>query len=473
MSRSIEVRNPRNGKFDYVIIPPPERLLVQKCNRLRRGQKNWQEIGLEIRIAALQEWKQALISTKDKLSDALVADTGRWAVSQLEIDSFLASIDYWCEVAPKILRSHRRQRTSVRFIQLEQTEVPYQLVGVISPWSFPLMLSTMDTIPALVAGSAVIVKPSEITPRFMTPLLTALNTVPILRDVLNFVEGGRDTGSVLIECVDFLCFTGNASTGLEVATSANKQFIPACLELGGKNPAIILESADLDLATSSVLWGSVFNSGQSCHSLERIYVAESIYDKFYHQLVAKAHRLKFSYPELSNGDIGPIIAEKQAVIIEKHLQDALERGAIIHCGGEVEELGGGWWCHPTVITGVNHSMKIMVEETFGPIIPVMPFSQVEEAIDLANDSLYGLSGAVFAETEAEALEVAGKLNLSAVSINDAALSMIIQEGEQNPFRFSGMGSSRTGIAALQRFLRKKALFVKTKLVANPWWFDGD
>ncbi len=471
MSRPIEVRNPRNGKFDYVIIPPPERLLLQQCNRLRRAQKSWQEIGLDIRIAALQEWKQAILSHKDKLSDALVADTGRWEISQLEIDSFLDSIDYWCKLAPRVLRS-ARQETSIRFIQLEQTGVPYQLVGVISPWSFPLMLSTIDTIPALIAGCAVIVKPSELTPRFMAPLLSALNTVPILRDVLNFVEGGRETGAVLIECVDFICFTGNATTGLEVATSANRQFIPACLELGGKNPAIVLESADLGLTTSAVLWGSVFNSGQSCHCLERIYVPESIYDKFYHQLVAKAYRLKFSHPELSSGDIGPIIAEKQAVIIEDHLQDAVNRGAIIHCGGKVEELGGGWWCPPTVISDVNHSMKIMTEETFGPIIPVMPFSEVKEAIDLANDSLYGLSGAVFAQTEAEALEVAGQLNLSAVSINDAALNLIIQEGEQNPFRFSGMGSSRTGIAALQRFLRKKTLFVRTKLVANPWWFNS-
>lgn len=472
MSRPIEVRNPRNGKFDYVIIPPPERLLVQQCNRLRRAQKNWQEIGLEIRIAALQEWKQAIISNKDKLSDALVADTGRWAISQLEIESFLANIDYWCKVAPKILRSPR-QETSIRFIQLEQTGVPYQLVGVISPWSFPLMLSTTDTIPALIAGCAVIVKPSEITPRFMAPLLAALNTVPILRDVLNFVEGGRETGAVLIECVDFLCFTGNASTGLEVAASANKQFIPVCLELGGKNPAIILESADLDLTTSAILWGSVLNAGQSCHSLERIYVAESIYEKFYHQLVAKAHRLKFCYPEPSSGDIGPIIAEKQAAIIEEHLQDAVERGAIVHCGGEIEELGGGWWCRPTVITDVDHSMKVMTEETFGPIIPVMSFSQVEEAIDLANDSLYGLSGAVFAQAEAEALAVAEQLNVSAVNINDAALSIIIQEGEQNPFKFSGMGSSRTGVIALQRFVRKKVLFVKTKSVPDPWWFDDD
>ena len=469
MSRPIEVRNPRNGKFDYVIIPPPAKLLVQQCNRLRRAQKSWQEIGLEIRIAALQEWKQAIISIKDKLSDALVADTGRWAFSQLEIDSFLANIDYWCRVAPKILRSPR-QETSVRFIQLEQTGVPYQLVGVISPCSFPLMLSTIDTIPALIAGCAVIVKPSEITPRFMAPLLTALNKVPILRDVLNFVEGGRETGSVLIESVDFICFTGNASTGLEVAASANRQFIPACLELGGKNPAIILESADLDLTTSAVLWGSVLNSGQSCHSLERIYVAESIYEKFYHQLVAKAHRLKYCHPEPSSGDIGPIIAEKQAAIIEEHLQDAVEQGATIHCGGEIEKLGGGWWCRPTVITDVNHSMKIMREETFGPIMPVMSFLIVEEAIDLANDSLYGMSAAVFSESEAEALKVAEQLNVAAVNINDAALSVIIQEGEQNPFKFSGMGSSRTGIVALERFVRKKALFVKTKLVANPWWF---
>ncbi|MBD2510460.1 aldehyde dehydrogenase family protein [Nostoc muscorum FACHB-395] len=471
MTKPIEVRNPRNGKFDYVIIPPPPRLLAQQCKRSRRAQVNWQKLGLEGRIEALQQWKAAIVSERDRLTEALVNDTGRLSTSILEIDSFLSSIDRWCRLAPELLQDSAKN-TAIPFIALQQTSVPYPLVGIISPWNFPLLLSTIDTIPALLAGCAVIVKPSEIAPRFVAPLTTALNAVPKLRDVLTFVEGAGATGSILIDNVDLVCFTGSVATGRKVAEAAAKRFIPAFLELGGKDPAIVLESANLELATSAILWGSVVNTGQSCLSIERIYVAESIFEKFYHQLVAKAHRLGLAYPTVESGEIGPIIAERQAAIISDHLLDAVENGAVIHCGGVIEDLGGGWWCRPTVLTQVNHSMKVMTEETFGPIMPIMPFSTVEEAVSLANDSIYGLSAAVFA-SEAEALEIAQQIEAGAISINDAALTAIMHEGEKNAFKFSGMGGSRMGAAALKRFMRKKAILIKTNATNDPWWFDNE
>ncbi|MGV0107639.1 aldehyde dehydrogenase family protein [Nostoc sp. DSM 114160] len=470
MTKPIEVRNPRTGKFDYVIIPPPPRLVVQQCKRTRRAQVRWQQLGLEGRIEALQQWKDAIISGRDRLTEALVNDTGRLSASVLEIDSFLSSIDRWCRLAPELLQESAKN-TAISFIALQQTSVPYPLVGVISPWNFPLSLSTVDTIPALLAGCAVIVKPSEITPRFVAPLITALNTVPKLHEVLTFVEGAGATGSLLIENVDLVCFTGSVATGRKVAQAAAKQFIPAFLELGGKDPAIVLESANLELATSAILWSSVVNTGQSCLSIERIYVADSIFEKFYHQLVAKAHRLKLAYPTVESGEIGPIVAEKQAAIISDHLLDAVEKGAVIHCGGVIEDLGGGWWCRPTVLTQVNHSMKVMTEETFGPIMPVMPFSGVGEAVSLANDSIYGLSAAVFA-SETEALEVAYQIDAGAISINDAGLTAIMHEGEKNAFKFSGLGQSRIGAAAMKRFMRKKAILIKTNATNDPWWFEN-
>ncbi len=470
MTKPIEVRNPRTGKFDYVIIPPPPRLVVQQCKRTRRAQVRWQQMGLEGRIEALQQWKEAIVLGRDRLTEALVNDTGRLSTSILEIDSFLSSIDRWCRLAPELLQESAKN-TAIPFIALQQTSVPYPLVGIISPWNFPLLLSTIDTIPALLAGCAVIVKPSEIAPRFVAPLITALNAVPKLHEVLTFVEGAGATGSTLIENVDLVCFTGSVATGRKVAQAAAKQFIPAFLELGGKDPAIVLESANLELATSAILWGSVVNTGQSCLSIERIYVAESIFEKFYHQLVAKAHRLGLAYPTVESGEIGPIIAQKQAAIISDHLLDAVEKGAVIHCGGVIEDLGGGWWCRPTVLTQVNHSMKVMTEETFGPIMPVMPFSTVEEAVSLANDSIYGLSAAIFA-LETEALKIAQQIDAGAISINDAALTAIMHEGEKNAFKFSGLGGSRMGAAALKRFMRKKAILIKTNASNDPWWFEN-
>lgn len=472
MTKPIEVRNPRTGKFDYVIIPPPPKLLSQQCHRLRRGQIAWQEIGIEGRIDALKQWKKAIISDRKLLTDALVNDTGRLSTSISEIDSFLNSIDRWCNLAPQLLQETAKN-TSIPFIAVQQTAVPYTLVGVISPWNFPLLLSTIDTIPALLAGCAVIVKPSEITPRFVAPLMTTLNTIPHLRDALNFVEGAGQIGASLIEEVDLICFTGSVETGRIVGEAAARNFIPAFLELGGKDPAIVLESADLDLATSGILWGAVFNTGQSCLSIERIYVAESIFEQFYHLLITKAHRLQLAYPTIESGEIGPIISENQAAIINEHIQDAVAKGAIIHCGGKVEELGGGWWCRPTVMTQVNHDMKIMTEETFGPIMPIMPFSTIEEAIDLANDSIYGLSAAIFAEPPELALEIGMQIDAGAISINDAGLTAIMHEGEKNAFKFSGLGSSRMGAAALKRFFRKKAFLIKTNSQKDPWWFNDE
>ncbi len=471
MANKIEVRNPRTGEIDYWIAPPTGDRLNEICSGLRQAQVDWQQGGLEKRIEALQLWKQAVLSQKDELINALVTDTGRLSESVLEVDSFISSIDRWCGLAPKLLTTESRT-TAVPFIRLQQLLVPYPLVGVISPWNFPLLLSAIDTIPALLAGCAVIVKPSEIAPRFIEPLAKTLALVPELKDILVYVPGAGDTGAVLIENIDLVCFTGSVATGRKVAEAAARRFIPSFLELGGKDPAIVLASADIELATSAILWGSVVNAGQSCLSIERIYVAESIFDNFVEKLLAKAKSLKLAYPSLEEGQIGPIIAEKQADIIAEHLQDAVNKGAVVHCGGEIEQLAGGFWCRPTVLTQVNHSMKVMSEETFAPIMPVMSFSSPEKSITLANDTIYGLSAAIFAGSEAEALEVAQHLQAGAISINDAGLTAFIHEAEKNAFKFSGIGGSRMGAAALTRFMRKKSFLIKTNSKADPWWFRG-
>ena len=470
MLNSYSVRNPRTGQIDYVITPPTPELLVQQCTNLREAQVNWQESGLASRIEVMQTWKQALLSQKKEMIEVLISDTGRLLESVTEVESVISSIDRWCGLAPELLVEAEAKSTAIPFIHLQHQSVPYQLVGVISPWNFPLLLSLIDTIPALLAGCAVVVKPSEITPRFIQLLRETIASVPRLSDVLAYIEGGGDTGATLIEYVDLVCFTGSVATGKKVAEKAAQQFIPAFLELGGKDPAIVLESADLELATSGILWGSVVNGGQSCLSIERIYVAESILDDFVAQLIAKAKRLELAYPSIEDGQIGPIIAARQADIIALHLQDAVEKGAVVHCGGSVEELAGGLWCCPTVLTQVNHSMKVMTEETFGPIMPVMAFATIEEAIQLAHDTIYGLSAAVFAGSEAEAIAVANQLQAGAISINDAGLTALIHEAEKNSFKFSGMGGSRMGAAALKRFMRKKAFLIKKEPIPDPWWF---
>lgn len=472
MVNQLQIRNPRNGKFDYFITPATGEQIANKSTNLRAAQIEWQLSGIEKRIEAMQQWKKAILSDQEKLIQTLANDTGRLIESRIEIDSVVNSIDRWCKLAPELLATAETKTTTIPFIQLQNQLIPYQLVGIISPWNFPLLLSLIDAIPALIAGCAVMVKPSEITPRFIKPLLETIAAVPVLRDVLTYIEGAGETGAALIEYVDFICFTGSVATGKKVAEKAAKKFIPACLELGGKDPAIVLNSADLELATSGILWGSVVNAGQSCLSIERIYVAESILTEFITKLTEKTKCLKLAYPHIESGEIGPIISDKQADIIREHLQDAVRKGAVIHWGGNVEKLDSGFWCLPTVLSQVNHSMKIMTEETFGPIMPVMSFATVEEAVRLANDTIYGLSAAIFAASEIEALAVASQINAGGISINDAGLTALINEGEKNSFKFSGLGTSRMGADGMKRFMRKKAILSKINSVPNPWWFKS-
>lgn len=461
------------GNMITTYFHPLLKELADLCQRMRQGQLQWQAIGIEGRIAALQQWKQTVQNALGSIVEALCVDTGRKAESILEAQLIASSIDRWCKIATDCLPPQSEKPSSVSFIHLRQDLEPYELVAVISPWNFPLLLSLIDTIPALLAGCAVIVKPSEITPRFIKPLMNTISQVPELASVLTYVEGAGSTGAQLVELADLICFTGSVATGLKVYQAAAQHFKPVFLELGGKDPAIVTASANLDHATSSLLWGSVVNAGQSCLSIERIYVEDSVFDQFVSMLVEKTNQLRFAYPDYDSGQIGPIISDKQIDIINEHLRDAKEKGANILTGkGYVEMIDGGGWCFPTVLTNVTHEMKVMTEETFGPLMPVMPFHGIEDGIAKANSTIYGLSGAVFAGTVEEALFIAKRIKGGAISINDSALTAIIHEGEKNSFKMSGMGGTRMGPSAIKRFMRQKVYLIKTQPIASPWWFDA-
>ena len=455
----MKVRNPRSGEFDFEITPPSEAELDQLTDALRDAQPSWAAQGVEVRIAVVQQWKQEILAAKEEIVDALTTDTGRHRVSLVEVDIVTGVIERWSKQGAGLLAGVEHGSVIFPDIRFASQEVPYGLVGVISPWNFPLGLSFLDTVPALVAGCSVIVKPSEVTPRFADPLMKTIEAVPALHKVLRFVQGAGDTGAALVDRSDIICFTGSVATGRKVAEQAARNFIPSCLELGGKDPLIILESADLDRAATVTLRASINNTGQACQSMERIYVAAPIFDDFVARLVEKAEKVELSYPDPRHGIVGPLIFEKQGDIINRHLDDALAKGAHIRTGGKVENLGGGLWIRPTVLTDVTHDMVIMRDETFGPIMPIMKFDTVDEAVELANDTDFGLSGGVIGGTVDEALAVGRRINAGAVSINDAGLTALTQEAEKNSFKFSGMGGSRTGAPAITRFVRRKALMI--------------
>ncbi|WP_433413057.1 aldehyde dehydrogenase family protein [Microtetraspora malaysiensis] len=464
-----QVRDPRTGEIERALRPPTSAELGDLVARLRAAQPRWTARTPERRATALLTWREEIDAARDELVAALTADTGRLTESVMEVDAVSGMLERWAAQAPALLAPPPPRQATIPGIEIRGDGVPYPLVGVISPWNFPLLLGLIDAIPALAAGCAVLIKPSEVTPRFIAPLMTTVARVPELAEVVAMVEGDGATGAAIVNLVDAVAFTGSVPTGRTVAAAAATAFIPAFLELGGKDPAIVLAGADLDRASSSILWGATTNAGQSCLSIERVYVEDSAYDEFLRMLVEKAERLRPAYPEPGDGQVGPVIDLAQAVVIERHLADALEKGAVVRCGGQVERLGGGRWCRPTVLTDVDHDMLVMTEETFGPIVPVMRVRDADHAVELANDSAYGLSAAVFAADTATAMAAADRLRVGAVSVNDSALTAFVHEGEKNSFNASGLGGSRMGPASLSRFLRRRSYLVNESTRPDPWW----
>jgi len=469
---TVRVRNPRNGEFDYEFEVPEHEALVELAAVMRAAQRGWGASPVERRIEVLQRWKAELLSHRAAIVAALSTDTGRHQLAQAEFGGTVDAIDRWCVQAPALVHGEEQRSKVQPSITCRTQLVPHALVGVISRWNFPLVLSLNDAIPALLAGCAVLVKPSEVTPRFVEPLKRSIAALPELAAVLDLVPGDGRTGASLVGLVDAVCFTGSVKTGRLVGRAAAEHFIPAFLELGGKVPVIVTGSADLELATDVVLRASVLAAGQSCQSFERVYVQDTIHDRFVARLVEKARAVTINFPDLHSGVVGPLISYGQADVIADQLDDAVRRGARILCGGQVEiHGGGGRWVRPTVVVDVDHGMKLMTEETLGPVMPVMKFCTVDEAVALANHGVFRLSAAVIAGSLAEAESIAERLEAGAVSLNDGLLTGLMHEAEKNSFEGWQVGGSRLGPAGLTRFLRSKVIIRQTGRPATIGVFD--
>lgn len=458
--RQLAATNPRTGAVDYTFTQPTPAEVDAICARLREAQRAWGNASLEDRTTVLLAWADEIERNAEAIGDAEFADTGRYRISHEVPLRVARSIRVWSQRVPQILKNASFAGTSTvrEGITYETQFKAYPLVGIISPWNHPFLLSTIDAIPALFAGCAVIIKPSEVTPRFVEPVMKTVAAIPQLRDILYFAQGDSEVGKRIIQNADAQCFTGSVNTGRKIAEECARRFIPAFLELGGKDAVIVTASADLDRAATAITRGSVYGTGQICFGIERVYVHESVHDDLVKHLVAKAEELDIAYPNPRQGVMNPFIFPRQATIVDAHLDDAVAKGATIVCGGKSLELGGGRYMKPTVVTHVDHSMKLMTEETFGPVTPVMAYRDEEEALRLANDSEFGLSGAVIAGDFEEATRIGRELNGGAISLQDAALTeSIMQDVEKNSFNKSGMGGSRMGANSVLRFFRKKAL----------------
>jgi acyl-CoA reductase-like NAD-dependent aldehyde dehydrogenase len=462
--RTLPVRNPRTGEIDLHITPPTGDEIKAICERLRAAQRVWARRPLAERIEAMSAWANEIQKNAAAIAAADGTDTGFSHTSRASPHIVALSIRGWCEDVAQILE--RAQVTGASpvmpTVQVRSQFVPIPLLGVISPWNGPLMMSLMDAVPALLAGCAAIIKPSEVTPRFVGPIMQTIRAVPELADVVTYVVGDGVTGQQIIENVDVVCFTGSVTNGRKVAEACARRFIPAFLELGGKDPVIVTGTADVEKAAKAIVRGAVYNTGQVCYSIERVYAHEKIHDALVDALVKEAGRVEINYPDKNKGHIGPFIFERQAAIVDAHLDDALAKGATLVSGGKSERLGGGLYMRPTVLTNVTHGMKIMQDETFGPVIPVMKYRTEEEAVALANDTEFGLSAAVIAGDAAEAERLAEQIDAGGISVQDTFLTFAkLRKIGTHSFKHSGLGGSRTGPESITRFLKRKAILTNT------------
>lgn len=466
---TIEVRNPRTGEPDHRIAVSSRQDVADAAARLRANQPAWEAMGVAGRCGVMARWLGAVKARAADIGEADAVDTGGCHTSYLQGFITMGNVAGWLEDAPRAFEDLKWQgmSTSMPTVEVESQVVAYPVVGVISPWNAPLMLALLDAIPALFAGSAVLLKPSEVTPRVIETLFETVREVPELAAVFDHVAGPGEVGQAVIAEADTICFTGSVPTGRKVAVACAERLIPCNLELGGKDPCIVTESADLDRAATAVLRGAVYATGQVCYSVERVYVNESVHDAFVEKLVALAEKVRLNSNDPRAGHIGPFTFAPQAEIVTRHIQDATDKGAKVLTGGQVETIDGGLYLRPTVLTGMTHDMLIMQDETFGPCIPVMAYGDTEEAIRLANDTRFGLTASVIAGTAEEAKAIGRRLNAGGIFLQDTFLTFAkLRTFGSDSFGWSGYGAPRIGPESLRRFLRRKSLLTQTGPVAD-------
>lgn len=424
---------------------------------LRVEQAGWADLSPRARAAHLLKYRDWLLDNECRLAVTLQRETGKpWAEANLEIPYIVDAINYYARTAPGLLADRTPPRHGMIAATKRQLLVqrPYPVVGVITPWNFPLGLSLLDAVPALLAGAAVVVKPSEFTPLTVAAAVDGWKAVGAPR-VLECVTGAAETGAAVVDNVDYMQFTGSTRTGKAIAHAAAERLIPCGLELGGKDAMIVLDDADVARAANAAVWGGMANSGQMCTSVERVYVQAGVYDEFVGLVVEKLRALRVGEDDQQfRYDVGPLATEAQLAIVQQHVDDAVARGATVLTGGARVESTG--FFEPTVLVEVDHTMLCMQQETFGPTLPIMKVRDEDEAVRLANDSDYGLSATVFCGNRTRAERVACRLDVGAVNINDVFGNLFTLSLPQGGWKQSGLGR-RNGADAVLKYARPQAI----------------
>jgi acyl-CoA reductase-like NAD-dependent aldehyde dehydrogenase len=427
--------------------------------RLRAAQPHWAAMGPRSRAKWLGKWRDWIFDHTDELLTLMQQESGKsWGDANIEILAATQSINYWSDNAAKFLADESVKPSGAANVakKLVISYHPYELVGVITPWNYPLAMPLLDIPAALMAGCAVLSKPSEVTPLAWRRAVQGWKDIGA-PDVLDVVTGAGETGAAVVDSVDMVMFTGSVATGRRIGARAAERLIACSLELGGKDAMIVCADADIDRAVEGAVWGGFFNAGQTCISVERIYVEAPVYDAFVDKLVARTEALRQGMDDKHDYtvDIGAMATAQQLKIVDSHVQDAISKGARVLTGGAA--AGAGLFYRPTVLADVNHSMACMRDETFGPTLPVMKVSSAERAVELANDSPYGLSGSVWTGDKAKAMRLARQLNAGSVNVNNVIMNVFQFPLPMSGWSDSGVGARSGGAAGIRKYCKTKSI----------------
>jgi acyl-CoA reductase-like NAD-dependent aldehyde dehydrogenase len=460
---SIDVRNPATGEsIATVAVTDPDEVRSAVA-RARAAQPGWEALGFDGRARLFKRCQKWIVDNSDRIVDTIVSETGKaWE------DAFGAEVAYaapafgfWADNAERYLADERVRTSSplVKGRKLVVRYAPVGVVGVIGPWNYPLTNSFGDCIPALAAGNAVVLKPSEVTPLTALLMLEMMRECGLPEDVYQVVQGYGETGGALIDAVDVVMFTGSTATGKKVMARAAETLTPVSLELGGKDPMVVCADADLERAANAAVHYSMQNAGQTCISVERVYVEEPVYKDFVDRVSAKVGELRQNRPAgPGSTDLGAVIHPPQADIVQRHVDDAVARGAKVLVGGHRRDEGDAHWFEPTVLVDVDHTMDCMREETFGPTLPIMKVRDADEAVRLANDTPFGLQASVWTKDVAKGERLARRIDAGGVSVNDAQVSYLALELPMGGWKESGLGS-RHGADGIRKYAKRQTVLV--------------
>ena len=441
----------------------------------RLAQPAWAALSYRQRANVILRAREIVLARTDEIANVISRETGKPVTEAIamEVVPTLDLMHYFADNTKKILKRKRVGLGQYNLMGRTSYIVykPLGVVGIISPWNFPWATPLDEVVMALMVGNAVIVKPSELTPLTALKIADVFKHAQLPDGLLQIVTGDGSTGTALVEAgVNKIMFTGSVNTGKRVAEAAAKHLTPVVLELGGKDPMIVLEDANLENAARAAIWGAFCNSGQACASIERCYVHQSIADKFVDIVVKETKLLKQDQPSTGDIDIGAMTNERQLEIVEAHVSDAVERGADVRAGGHRLNESRGWFHQPTVVTGVDHSMKLMRDETFGPVLPIMTFKTDEEAVRLANDSIYGLTASVFTGNLDRGKQIAEQIDAGTVMVNEVVYTHAVAQTPWGGVKQSGYGRTHGSLGLLELVSAQHIHVNALPGLADVWWF---